>query len=222
MAKFYNKSSYLRGKELLYTSLFLLCLLAVIGGIKWISIYLSGTPDSLYFLYLMMIILIVIFYKLSKIFLIKSDLYAFGIVGEQAIGRELKKLSDDYIVLHNLKIEGVGDIDYVVIGPNGVFAVEVKSHRGRFSYKDPRINRFVRQTNYEAQQLRRYIQKRLGLNIWVFGILALSRGKLLNGPRESESIFITEKRDLLTFIESYNKNLGNFNKSAQEIANLFG
>ncbi|HEX9444436.1 MAG TPA: nuclease-related domain-containing protein [Candidatus Binatia bacterium] len=47
--------------------------------------------------------------------------------GESAVLRALKSLPDEYVVLSDLVLpEGRVDLDYVVAGPNGLFALEAK------------------------------------------------------------------------------------------------
>jgi Nuclease-related domain len=54
-----------------------------------------------------------------------------GADGEEHVGRLLASLEDDgWLTLHDVDT-GRGNIDSVVIGPGGLFTVEVKSHSGR-------------------------------------------------------------------------------------------
>ena len=55
-----------------------------------------------------------------------------GLRGEEALGRALEPLeTEGYQVLGDLET-GFGNVDLVVVGPTGVFAIEVKNWRGRF------------------------------------------------------------------------------------------
>jgi hypothetical protein len=55
--------------------------------------------------------------------------YRLGALGEQVVSRELDQLSrQDYRVFHDVQFEG-WNIDHVVVGPRGVFAVETKTWR---------------------------------------------------------------------------------------------
>lgn len=54
-----------------------------------------------------------------------------GAKGERRVGRRLAKLEKHgWRVLHNLQLPGGGDVDHVVIGPGGVWAVNAKRHKG--------------------------------------------------------------------------------------------
>jgi hypothetical protein len=54
-----------------------------------------------------------------------------GIRGEEAVADVLAALPSSYWVLHGVWT-GHGDVDHVVIGPTGVFALETKAWEGRF------------------------------------------------------------------------------------------
>ncbi len=219
MAKFYNKSTYLRRKELWFALLFIISLFLVVAISKAVGERTGSDLQSVSIWYLFVILLIVLGYPLAKIFLRKSDLYSQGLWGEQSIGKELRNLSDEFFVFHGLRVPGVGDIDYVVIGPTGVFAIEVKSHRGSPYRMNQLIPRFVRQTKYESQQLRRYIEKQTGKSVWVEGVLALSRGRV--NYRQAEGVHVLERGQVSSFLETFQPKQADFYNLAQKLAKLF-
>ncbi|OYT61918.1 MAG: hypothetical protein B6U69_02725 [Thermofilum sp. ex4484_15] len=57
--------------------------------------------------------------------------YSRGLSGEIKVLRELQSLPDDYVVVHSLPIPNLGDLDFVVVGPSGVYAIEVKNWFGK-------------------------------------------------------------------------------------------
>ena len=64
------------------------------------------------------------------------SLFAMG--GAFVVGRTvsnalfLANLDERYYLINNLKLPGrADDIDHIVVGPNGIFALETKHHRGR-------------------------------------------------------------------------------------------
>lgn len=58
-------------------------------------------------------------------------IWSSGPRGEELVLDELKKLSDDYVLIRNAVIPpSKGDIDYVLVGPNGVFIIETKNVGG--------------------------------------------------------------------------------------------
>ena len=50
-----------------------------------------------------------------------------GAYGEQRTGRELEKLSSEWLVLHDLTRSNGTNIDHVVVGPPGVFLLDTKN-----------------------------------------------------------------------------------------------
>ena len=60
-----------------------------------------------------------------------------GLKGQNLLPQVLAGMSDDYYLLSNLNLPGRrDDIDHVVIGPNGIFALETKHHRGRIHLRE--------------------------------------------------------------------------------------
>jgi len=56
--------------------------------------------------------------------------YRKGFHGEQEVSRALQNLGDTYYVVNDARIPG-GNIDHIVLGPNGVFVLETKNFTGR-------------------------------------------------------------------------------------------
>jgi Ca2+/Na+ antiporter len=52
-----------------------------------------------------------------------------GAVGEELVGYLLEGLPDDYTVIYGVETS-FGDIDHVVVGPSGVYAIDTKNWRG--------------------------------------------------------------------------------------------
>lgn len=57
--------------------------------------------------------------------------WSLGKRGELAVTDTLKSLPDDYVVLNDLVLpDNGGNIDHLLIGPNGIFAIETKNYSG--------------------------------------------------------------------------------------------
>jgi hypothetical protein len=51
--------------------------------------------------------------------------------GEEAVSDALKSLPNDYVLLNDLMLpNGRGNVDHLVIGPNGLFVIETKNYSG--------------------------------------------------------------------------------------------
>jgi hypothetical protein len=68
-------------------------------------------------------------------FLRKYRIYGGGWEGEKRVIKLLgSKLSDDYVLLNDMYLRGGGgDIDHVILGPNGIFVLETKNWNGNIS-----------------------------------------------------------------------------------------
>jgi hypothetical protein len=59
-----------------------------------------------------------------------------GLRGQRRMIEILGLLDDRYYLINNLKLPGrADDVDHIIVGPNGVFAIETKNHRGRIYWQ---------------------------------------------------------------------------------------
>ena len=73
-------------------------------------------------------------YRANRVF--RNQLEA-GLRGQSRVPEILADLGDDYYLLNNLKLPGrADDVDHMVIGPNGIFALETKNHRGHIFWRE--------------------------------------------------------------------------------------
>ncbi len=191
MAKIYQKSNYLRFRT--FTALLLIAVLGLflllVGDLgRYVSNYQS---QSVWLLAIAAII--VIAYPILKIFQISFIKFDVGFNAERLIKNQLKKLPKEYAVFRNLHLPGTGDIDFVVVGPTGIFAVEVKSQRHYIAEKLPQ---FIKQTKFEATELKNYLKVS-----WVSGMLIFSRSYMR--PQVIESIDVLSLVDLNRAILSH-------------------
>ena len=67
----------------------------------------------------------------------KKENWNKGIRGEQIVANYLNKLPNDYSIFNDVKFPGsYGNLDHVVIGPNGIFVIETKNYKGFYIVKD--------------------------------------------------------------------------------------
>jgi len=123
-------------------------------------------------------------YKLYK-FVSKYRKYRKGIKGESRVEEVLRELDDSYILINNVRLpEGGGNIDHVVVGPTGVFAIETKNIKGNFvcegdnwykikNGKIRRIRSISRQARQNAYRLRMMLKSH-GCDQFVHGIVVLT------------------------------------------------
>jgi hypothetical protein len=132
-------------------------------------------------------------------YLRKYHIYRGGWQGEKEVATLLShSLSDDYYLLNDLyRRDGGGDIDHIVLGPNGVFVLETKNWNGSISCNGDEWERFgksnfsgspSRQVKRNAAKIKQIIDnnQNLGsLGIWVEGLVVLTNNHAtlhLNNP----------------------------------------
>ena len=121
-------------------------------------------------------------------FLRRYHIYNGGLTGEKAVANLLTHtLSDDYYLLNDLYLkDGGGDIDHIVLGPNGVFVLETKNWNGNVSCNGDEWQRAGKRnfSGSPSRQVKRNAAKILqiigsnpnlrALGIWVEGIVVLT------------------------------------------------
>jgi len=163
--------------------------------------------------------------------------YERGYSGERKVARSLAStLGDEYSLINDIGLhDGYGNIDHVVIGPNGVFVIETKNYAGRvvchgddWSHQYPNkkgrpwdrmhfdMGSPSRQAKRNAMRIRRVLEaldSSWSKNNWVDGILVFPNPAVnleIHGP----TVPIVRLRELPTFIAT-RKSLGSL--SSEEI-----
>ncbi len=158
-----------------------------------------------------------------------SDNYFRGRKGEDTILEELKKLPDEFRVYCDVKIQHPYNIDFLVTGPTGIFAIEVKSHVGEIGYENGRITingfvpkekDFLRQAKGEAGSVSDYLKEKVSKDYWVSPVLAFSNPKTTMhfGLKPVDDVFIVGKGFLLSLLQSGERQLSEDKLSELESA----
>jgi uncharacterized integral membrane protein len=82
-------------------------------------------------------IFLVLFFMMGLFSIRRFQVYRKGLKGEEAVAKILSEsLNDEYSLLNDVTLTNMknSDIDHIVIGPTGVFAIETKNYRGKISY----------------------------------------------------------------------------------------
>jgi len=81
-------------------------------------------------------ILGLIFLGFGLHYLIRSRNWRKGILGEKRVVEALTPLDDSYVLINDVVTPGgKGNIDHILIGPNGVFVIETKNYSGEVTCK---------------------------------------------------------------------------------------
>lgn len=61
----------------------------------------------------------------------KSGFFKRGLEAERLVTKHLQNLDDNYVLINDYKLPNrYGNIDHVLLGPNGIFAIETKDFEG--------------------------------------------------------------------------------------------
>ena len=103
----------------------------------------------------------------------KRALCRVGLKGENALRDHLREiLTDEHTVLYNVPVEK-GDIDCIIIGPDGIYAIEAKNHNGVITYADNTWRQVKKGRNgYYAGSLKNPSGQLINSIKWLKGYLA--------------------------------------------------
>lgn len=119
---------------------------------------------------------------------------------EWQIKKILDELSDNYTVFQNVPIKSHLDVDFILVGPTGVLAIEVKSHKGFNMYlKD----KFIGQTFAEMMGLKEYL-KSSGVDIYIQAALVFT-GAFVKYYPPKKGVHVINKEYLLKLIDRSKK-----------------
>ena len=105
-----------------------------------------------------------------------------GYRAEKAVGDELEPLNDlDWLVTHDWKKPRGGNVNHIVCGPGGAFAIETKSSRFRW--------RSVSQAAGNAAE----IKKALGVR-WVQGVLCVDDPE--QRPKKHDPVWVVSRQEI--------------------------
>lgn len=126
-----GESTYERLESLLLEKVLLwIMMCATLVGFVWMEFwrwYFPAKPTPFFTLFIAIIVWGVAGYKMFRLW---PELKAIrqGAVGERRVGHLLDGLREmGYHVFHDVDADGKGNIDHVLIGPAGVFAIETKT-----------------------------------------------------------------------------------------------
>jgi len=149
----------------------------------------------------------------------RTQTWAIGAEGEEMVERMLRQLGNPYRVIHDIVLPGsYGNIDHLVLGPNGVFAVETKNHNGSITCDgDTWFQRKVgrhgtpyygkigcpsKQVKRKAVMLNNLLHKKLNLNLYVNVIVVFANPyatlRILN-----PTVTVLRPNQLVGYLTSY-------------------
>lgn len=130
-----------------------------------------------------------------------------GAEGEELVGNRLdEQLSNAYRVLHDVEMT-FGNVDHVVIGPTGAFAIETKAWTGRAQLDATgkltvdgwdQDRAFAQATRGGTWAHRQFADA--GVDIWVEAVIVLTHTDLSGTPLDRRSVRIVSLDELVPLI----------------------
>ncbi|OGM08142.1 hypothetical protein A2159_01880 [Candidatus Woesebacteria bacterium RBG_13_34_9] len=165
------------------------------------------------------LLLVMVLFLLASLSLRRSNKFIAGQTGEKDIEFELKKLGENFVCINSGLETGRGNIDKIVIGPTGVWTLEVKSHKGNIIFERDTLlinnhfteKDFLKQAYAEAKYLEDLIKEKLNLQIKVQPVLVFSNkfAKVNLGLKTYKGVYVVGKNWLNKLItETHTKSLG--------------
>lgn len=142
----------------------------------------------------------------------KMDAWRTGAEGERKTGHHLDGLREaGFVVLHDRKVPGYGDnLDHVVIGPSGVWAVQTKNVAGKIEIagdslriRGYRQDRMVDQVYREAAAIQVALGTSLaGVGVTVTPVLCIHRGELPFSNKRVRGVRLASGRQLVRLLKA--------------------
>ena len=155
-------------------------IIVIIGAsIAWPLYVLLGGTGAAFAIHL---VVVVILLKLLWNTIKDTQVRIQGAGGELGVRLTLRGLDDRFRVLGSVVMGNKGDMDFIVIGPTGVWVIEVKSHKGRIRIENNRLLRdnkpfdkdFLRQVWGATYALKDEMKKRVAMNLHIQPVVVFS------------------------------------------------
>jgi len=173
-------------RQLRMTVVSVLLLLSGAGLMVYLVItsLLRNTQPAVWVWPLLLVCVLPLFWLSERLVELWDEEHNFrkGQQGEIMAARQLRQgLGGDWVLFRNVQLPGSRvDIDMVLLGPPGLYAVEVKTYSGRYRYQKKNFYRSTpmlgwrkmhhnpgRQARSASTALHQYITQTLNENIWV-------------------------------------------------------
>jgi hypothetical protein len=209
MAKFYGKSSsYLKFNDYKY-HFYSVCVVLLVLPLIWLVSKFTTPLGTAVAALVFILFLVTLANPLVNLFNSESAKYSHGLLGEAEIKQELHSLSDDYSVFQGIVLtKGKGDIDFIVVGPTGIFILEVKSFGGNIEFNGSNLtlngrllrgSSLLRQVHGEVWALKNYLQQETGRNSYIHPILVFAspHATMNFGYNPVSNVYIVQREFLL-------------------------
>lgn len=160
---------------------------------------------------------------IGMIFLNKHSMLKAGIEGKEAAAHALRKLPDYYEVYEGIEVQRDSKtvrFDYVVVGDNGIFVVNVKNHNGTIegredasSWQQHKVGRKgghysntirnpIKRVRWQVHVLADYLKEKQ-ISAWVEGIVYFANPSVRVNVNTERTPVIDSPEALQSYIDSY-------------------
>lgn len=153
-------------------------------------------------------------FAFATLLLKRTNKFISGQTGEKDVEIELKKLGKDFVCINGFDTDK-GNIDKIVIGPTGIWTLEVKSHKGKITFVNETLytnnkipeKDFLKQAYAEAKTLEDLIYEKLNISLKVQPVLVFSDkfAKVRLGMKTCKGVYVVGISWLNMLITETNK-----------------
>ena len=152
-----------------------------------------------------------------------------GAKGEESIIKILKKLKDDYFVVHDVMLPGKkGNIDHIVIRKSGVFVIETKNWKGKITAHHDQWSTTWGHPSKQAQKNALFIKNVIdslehfkNLRIWVEPIVVFTNSDIDLDVWDM-AVKVAKLNELLSFLLNFGGNTNYLSDFSTEELDLIG
>lgn len=134
-----------------------------------------------------------------------------GIGGERKVEGVLSRdLPMGYKCLPDVRLGDKGNIDFILVGPTGVWSIEVKSHSGLIDFNGKELRRggelfekdFLKQAWAEAYSVRDFLKLKINQDYFVQPVIVFSSpyAKMKFGFKKVDGVYVVNLRLLIDLI----------------------
>jgi hypothetical protein len=210
-------SSFVKKQTRIYLSLTAVCIVAFCLILVFL-IYRLVFQFALDLYELIGLLTLIAPVALAYFFLHKYRIYRGGVEGEKEVIQQLKaKLDSNYTLINSLYLEDRGgDIDHIVLAPNGVFVLETKNWSGKISCNEDLWQRVgkkdmgspSRQVKRNTAKVKRIIDSSpdlRSLDVYVEGIVVFTN-KNATLEMRNPTVTVVKAQNLTNYITNLQNN----------------
>lgn len=165
--------------------------------------FLAGKSGTLGVPIIFLTILLAIFFFIREFQDTLEDLINFimGQRGERRVEKILAALPSTFHVIPSVMLQRGGNVDFVLVGPTGIYTIEVKTSRNMaIRYLD---RRYAKQVRTQAFELNNMLKTTLERSDWIDALLVYATNDLkvqINPRKTKQNVTVLHSSELVAHI----------------------